>query len=83
MEAADTPTQNLSAGPSPGGAASELGVTRQAIHKLIRTGDLEAMGVYEGRKLLFYVVDPTSLAAYKERRKERLLSQLTKLVQTG
>lgn len=83
MEAADTPTQNRSAGPSPGGAAAELGVTRQAVHKLIRSGDLEAMGVYEGRKLLFYIVDPASLASYRERRKERLLGQLSKLVRTG
>jgi len=63
-------------GPSPGGAASELGVTRQRIHDLIRRGKLDATAVYKGRKLLFYMVSDQSIERQKKARRRYYLERL-------
>lgn len=76
VDAEDPTLPNLSRGPSPGGAAAELGISRQAVHKAIRSGQLDALAVYKGRKLLFFNIGLDSIARYKELRKNRLLEQL-------
>lgn len=58
-------------GPSPGGAAAELGITRQAVHKAIKEGRLDAWRVVaDGDKdrLVSIIVTGESL----ERRKAEL-----------
>jgi hypothetical protein len=59
-------------GLSPGGAASELGITRQGVHDAIRRGALDAYAVYRGSRLAFFIVRQPSLDAYKKRITERL-----------
>ncbi len=59
-------------GASPGGAASELNVSRQMIHKMIRQGKLDALkvyrgGDYEGQAREIYITND-SLNAEKRRR---------------
>lgn len=56
---------------SPGGAAAELGITRQAVHKAIRRGDLDAVIVnnFEGQLTMFMIPD-ASLQAFKAKREK-------------
>jgi len=56
---------------SPGGAAAEIGITRQGIHHAIRRGDLDAVAVYDGTKLVMFMIPDDSLRAYQERRQRR------------
>lgn len=70
-------------GDSPGGVAARLGCTRQAVHRLIRRGTLDAVAVYEGPRLSFYVVPEASLKAYQQRLAERLSGRLAKVLGTG
>jgi hypothetical protein len=56
---------------SPGGAAAEVGITRQGIHHAIRRGDLDAVMVYEGTKLRSFMIPEESLRAYQQRRLQR------------
>lgn len=79
VEAGDPVVQNLS-GPSPGGAASELGITRQAVHEAIRRGSLDAVAVYQGAKLLHYTIPHASLEAYKSKIRERALVTLKRVL---
>lgn len=65
IEAGDPVTQDYSGGPSPGGAAAELGISRQAVHDAIKRGDLEALAVYRGRRLSHYTISVSSLRRYK------------------
>lgn len=57
---------------SPGGAANELGISRQAVHKAIHRGDLDAVMVNndEGQLSMFMIPD-TSLQAFKAKREKR------------
>lgn len=55
-------------GPSPGGAASYLGITRSAVNQAIDRGALRACKIYEGDKHSATIIDPVSLDAYKELR---------------
>ena len=55
-------------GPSPGGAASYLGITRSAVNQAISKGSLRACKIYEGEKHSATIIDPVSLDAYKELR---------------
>lgn len=57
---------------SPGGAAAQVGITRQAIHKAIRRGDLDAVIVNndDGRLSMFMIPDE-SLQAFKARREQK------------
>lgn len=71
IEAGDSTMQDLSFGPSPGAAAAELGITRQAVHLAIRRGDLEALAVYRGERLLFYTITKPSLERFKQIRSIR------------
>lgn len=64
MEAA-TDSRAKPIGVSPGGAAVQLGCSRQAVHKLIRRGRLDVTAVYEGTDLSFYLVHQASIDAYK------------------
>lgn len=76
IEAGDPSTQDFHLGPSPGGAASELGISRQAVHAAIRRGDLEALAVFRGRNLSHYTISVSSLQRFKEQRRNALLAQL-------
>ena len=65
IEAADPIMQDFSAGPSPGGAAAELGISRQGVHKAIKRGDLDALAVYRGSRLSHYTISQSSLRRFK------------------
>ena len=75
-ETADPTMQDFLRGPSPGGAATQLGISRQRVHQLIKEGKLAAVGVYDGRKLVCFNISRQSIAAFKERRRSLLLDQL-------
>lgn len=53
-------------GDSPGGVAARLGCSRQFVHSLIKRGLLDAVAVYQGDRLAFYVVPEPSLLRYQE-----------------
>lgn len=78
IEAEDPTLQDFQLGPSPGGAAAELGISRQAVHQAIRRGDLDVLAVYEGRRLSHYTISQSSIARYKQQRISRALEQLKK-----
>lgn len=65
-DAGEATVQDLSYGPSPGAAAAELGISRQAVHQAIRRGDLEALAVYRGTRLLFFTISKSSLERFKQ-----------------
>jgi len=71
--------QDFDFGPSPGGAAGELGVSRQAVHLAIKRGDLEAMAVYDGRRLSHYTISVSSLQRYRDQLRQRAKVQLEQL----
>lgn len=75
MEAANSPAKLL--GDSPGGVAGQLGISRQAVHGLIRRGRLDTVEVYDGVKLAFYVIPQPSVEAYKQ----HVLESLQKRIQ--
>lgn len=56
-------------GPSPGGAAAELGISRQAVDKAVKAGHLEAIAVYEGLRRTHLSISKRSLRLYKDYRK--------------
>lgn len=59
-------------GLSPGGAAAELGISRQAVHKAIRRGDLDAVIVNnEDGSLSMFMIPEDSVQAFKARREQR------------
>lgn len=78
VEANDPSIADLS-GPSPGGAAAELGISRQAVHKAIRRGALDALAVYEGKKLSHYTISVASIARYREHIKATALQRIVSL----
>jgi hypothetical protein len=79
IEANDPTTQDYSEGPSPGGAAAELGISRQGVHKAIRRGELEVLAVYDGRRLSHYTISQSSLAAYKATLRSRATVELQRI----
>lgn len=79
IAAGDATIADFSHGPSPGGAAAELGISRQAVHQAIHRGDLEVLAIYEGRKLSHYTISQSSLAAYKAIIRERATRDLQRL----
>lgn len=81
MEAADPRVQDLS-GPSPGGAATELGITRQGVHYAIHAGKLDALAVYDGARLSHYTISEASLARYKLELRDRQRAVLQRLIAT-
>ena len=58
---------------SPGGAAAQLGISRQAVHKAIRRGDLDAVIVTKdgSDELSMFMIPDASLQAFKLRREQR------------
>ena len=58
---------------SPGGAASQLGISRQAVHKAIKRGDLDAVIVTRdgSDELSMFMIPDASLQAFKARREQR------------
>jgi hypothetical protein len=59
---------------SPGGAAAELGISRQSVHKAIRRGDLDAVRVTDDRgRLSMFMIPDESLQAFKAKRYSRLV----------
>ena len=79
IEAPTPDLEDFSLGPSPGGAAAEVGVSRQAIHKAIHRGDLDVLAIYDGTRLSHYTISRRSLAAYKDLLRERAARDLQKL----
>lgn len=82
IEARDASVQDFSSGPSPGGAAAELGITRQGVHYLIGSGKLKALAVMDGRRLSHYTISESSLAAYKATLRHRQKAMLQRLMDT-
>lgn len=57
---------------SPGGAAAELGISRQAVHKAIHRGDLDAVIVNdENGRLRSFMIPDASLRSFAERRAQK------------
>lgn len=58
-------------GTSPGGAAAELDISRQAVHKAILRGDLDMIHVVDDRtgKLVMNMIPAASIKAFKLKRK--------------
>ena len=65
LEARKPDLADFSQGLSPGGAAGELGISRQAVHKAIHRGDLDVLAIYDGSRLSHYTISRSSLAAFK------------------
>lgn len=80
IEAGDPATQDYSGGPSPGGAAVELGCSRQMVHRLIKRGHLDVLAIYDGPRLSHYTISQASIARYKDHRKARLLADLKRVL---
>jgi hypothetical protein len=59
-------------GPSPGGVGAILGISRQAVHKAVKRGDLDAVVVYEGTRLRMFMVTEDSIESFKAKRERRL-----------
>jgi hypothetical protein len=57
-------------GPSPGGAAGELGMSRQAVHRAISRGTLDAWYVPDGKEFYVYVTEE-SIKRYKKSGRRR------------
>lgn len=57
-------------GPSPGGVAAMLKISRQSVHRAINRGELEAFRVVNDRdrSLVAVVVKPSSIANYQAAR---------------
>jgi hypothetical protein len=79
VEAADLDTAANLHGDSPGAVAARLGCTRQMVHHLIHTEQLDAVAVYEGKRLAFYVVTEPSLRSYQQRKAADLAKRLAHL----
>lgn len=58
---------------SPGGAAGQLGISRQAVHKAIHRGDLDAIIVTkdDSDELSMFMIPDASLQAFKAKRAQR------------
>ena len=68
---------------SPGYAASYLGITRQAVHKAIHRGDLDALIINDDEgKLAAFMIPDESLQAFKAKRIAGLQAKL-KAATTG
>ena len=54
-------------------AAAELGISRQAVHKAVRRGDLQSVKVrdYKGQMLLLFIT-PEQVQAFKVKREQKL-----------
>ena len=64
----DTPLETSKMqGPSPGGVATEFGLTRQAVHAAIRRGDLDAWRVVDDAtgKLRAIIITSESVTRYR------------------
>ena len=59
---------------SPGGAATQAGVSRQRIHQLIRLGKLDVVEVRDGRQLVMYMIPDASLRSWMRDRDRHLAS---------
>ena len=57
-------------GTSPGGAANELGITRQGVHKAVLRGDLDMIHVVDERtgKLVMNMIPASSIKAFRRKR---------------
>ena len=57
-------------GTSPGGAAAELGISRQGVHKAILRGDLDMIHVVDDNrgKLVMNMIPAASIKAFKAKR---------------
>lgn len=63
----------LLGGSSPGAVARELGISRQAVHKAIQVGHLDALMIYDDDgNLAAFLIPPASVDAYRRRREMRL-----------
>lgn len=71
--ALDKPAWAKLNGASPGGVAAELGISRQAVHKAVHRGDLDAVIVRDDRtdELVLFMIPEPSLEAFKAKREQR------------
>jgi predicted DNA-binding protein YlxM (UPF0122 family) len=79
MDAGDPAVQDFSSGPSPGGAAARLGISRQAVHHAIKRGELDVLAIYDGLRLNHYTISPESLQRYQDRLRSRAKVELERL----
>jgi predicted DNA-binding protein YlxM (UPF0122 family) len=79
IEAEKPDLADFNLGPSPGGAANELGISRQAVHKAIHRGELDVLAIYDGRRLSHYTISRSSLAAYKAVLRDRASIELQRI----
>lgn len=68
LEKAAAPRAELQ-GVSPGTAAAELGISRQAVHDAIARGRLEAIEVRDGEQLVMFLIPQHSIEEYKRTRR--------------
>jgi hypothetical protein len=63
-----SPNNRATNGPSPGGVAAELGITRQAVHQAIERGDLDAWRIVDDStgRLRAIVIPYEAVLRYKE-----------------
>jgi hypothetical protein len=80
IEAQDPSIADYSEGPSPGGAAAELGVSRQMVHYCIRSGKLNALAVYDGKRLSHYTISKSSLAEYQAELRAKVKVEMQRLM---
>ena len=56
-------------GLSPGGVASQLEISRQAVHQAVHRGDLDAIIVNDGNgKLRMFMITASSIERFKQKR---------------
>jgi len=68
LEKAGAPRADLE-GLSPGAAAAELGITRQAVHNAIARGRLEAIEIRVRDQLVMFLITQRSIDEYRRTRR--------------
>jgi hypothetical protein len=73
VEASERARAELLGGFSPGYVAGALGISRQAVHKAIHRGDLDAVMIMgdEDGKLKVFLIPEDSMLAFARKRMER------------
>ena len=71
--ALDKPSYDKLNGWSPGGVAANLGISRQAVHKAVHRGDLDAVIVRDDRtdELVLFMIPAASVDAFRAKREQR------------
>lgn len=71
--ALDKPLWEKLNGASPGGVAAELGISRQAVHKAVQRGDLDAVLIIDDitDELRLFMIPQASIEAFRAKREQR------------